>query len=100
MLISTRYATLKKSGDFERIAAQDLSAVRGLNENEVKDAIEELKRSTTAIEKHTEALKLQQNAMSSLVKNEQRASQARATSTAAQHRKWTAESAQVCKAVG
>jgi hypothetical protein len=99
LLIRTRYTTLKKSGDFERIAAQDLSAVRGLIETEIQTVIEELKRSTNAIEKQTEALKLQQNAMSSLVKNEQRTSQARATSAASQHRKWVAESGQVGKAV-
>jgi hypothetical protein len=99
MLMSPRYATLTKSGDVERITAQDLSVVQGLNETEIQNAIEELKRSTAAIEKQTETLKLQQNAMSSLVKNEQRANQARASSTVAQHRKWTSESAQVCKAV-
>ena len=94
-----RYASLKKSGDLDRITAQDLSAVQGLNENEIRDAIEELKRSTAAIEKQTEALKLQQSAMSSLVKNGQRSSQARASSTDVQHQKWTTENGHITKAV-
>ena len=90
---------MTKSGDFDRISAQDLSAVQGLNESEVYDAIEELKRSTAAIEKQTEALRLQQNAMNSLVKIEQRNRQARASATAAQTRKWASERVQTSKKV-
>ncbi|EPE32699.1 hypothetical protein GLAREA_07833 [Glarea lozoyensis ATCC 20868] len=93
------YAALTKSGDVERLSSQDLSGVQALNESEIEDAIEELKRSTAAIEKQTESIRLQQNAMRSLVKNEQRAREARASSTAAQHRKWSEESAQVSKAI-
>ena len=84
-----------KSGEADRLAAQDLSMVEGLNDREIRDAIEELKRSTASIEKQTEALKLQQNAMSALVKNEQRTSQARAYSDQAQLRRWETERSQV-----
>ena len=94
-----RYAYLCKTGDAERLAAQDLSAVQGLNDSEIQNAIEELKRSTAAIEKQTETLRLQQNAMSALVKSGQRTSQARTTTNKTQLKKWNAEKAHVSKAV-
>ncbi|KAG9233961.1 hypothetical protein BJ875DRAFT_377471 [Amylocarpus encephaloides] len=93
------YSTLTKSEDADIIAAQDLSAVQGLNEAEIRNAIEELRRSTAAIENQSEALKLQHNAMSALVKNSQRTSQARSQATNTQHKKWHAEIVHVSRAV-
>lgn len=98
-LIYYRYANLTKTGEFERLAAQDLSAVHGQNDSEIRDAIEELKRSTAAIEKQSEALKLQQNAMGTLVKNNQRNSQARSLSSDTQVKKWNVERDRVSRAV-
>lgn len=88
-----------KSGEAERLAAQDLSLVQGLNGREIQSAIEELKRSTAAIEKQTEALRLQQNAMNALVKNEKRSSQARAHTERGQLRKWDVEKGHITAAV-
>ncbi|TVY48436.1 hypothetical protein LOCC1_G000907 [Lachnellula occidentalis] len=96
---ATLYATLSKSGEAERLAAQDLSSVQGLNDAEIQDAIEELKRSTAAIEKQSEALKSQQNAMSALVKSEKRTSQSRSQTNSSQLKKWNAQKEHVSKAI-
>ncbi|RDL38167.1 Uncharacterized protein BP5553_05600 [Venustampulla echinocandica] len=93
------YATLLKTGEAENLAAQDLSAIRGLNDSEIQGAIEELKRSTAAIEKQSETLRLQHNALSALVKNDQQSTQARSQSDNAQLKKWTAKKDQLNKAV-
>lgn len=94
------YASLLKSGEANTLAAsQDLSTVRDLNDQEVQDAIEELKRSTTAIEKQTEALKLQQNAMSTFVKSNTRAGEARSHTNKSQQRKWNVEKGHIVSAV-
>ncbi|TVY30784.1 hypothetical protein LHYA1_G000367 [Lachnellula hyalina] len=93
------YATLSKSGEAERLAAQDLSSIQGLNDTEIQDAIEELKRSTAAIEKQSEALKSQQNAMSALVKNEKRTRQSRTQTSNSQLKKWNAQKGHVSKAI-
>lgn len=90
-LIKRRYATLLKNGQVETLAAQDLSLVQGLNDHEIQKAIEELKRSTAAIEKQAEALRLQQNAMASLIKNDKRTLQTRAHTEQGQVRKWDVE---------
>lgn len=81
------------------MAAQDLSLVHGLNDLEIQNAIEELKRSTAAIEKQTEALRLQQNAMASLVKNDKRTHQERAHAEKGQVRKWDVEKGHINAAV-
>lgn len=88
-----------KSGEADRLAAQDLSMVEGLNDREIRDAIEELKRSTASIEKQTEALRLQQNAMSALFKSERRANETRAHSDEGQLRRWQAERSQISQQV-
>jgi len=86
------YATLVRNGEAEIIAStHDLSAIRGLEDEEIRDAVEELKRSTSVIEKQSEALRLQQNAMSSLIKNKSRSNQARAQSEKSQLRIWNTE---------
>jgi hypothetical protein len=99
LLTNCRYSTLKKSGEFDTLAAQDLSLVQGLNDYEIRNAIEELKRSTAAIEKQSEALKLQQNAMHALVKTNQRTNQARAQKDNNQLRKWDVEKGQINAAI-
>jgi hypothetical protein len=99
VLIRSRYATLSKNGQVETLAAQDLSLMQGLNDQEIQNAIEELKRSTAAIEKQTETLRLQQNAMASLVKNDKRTSQARAHTEKGQVRKWDVEKGHINAAV-
>ncbi|KUJ19137.1 uncharacterized protein LY89DRAFT_716730 [Mollisia scopiformis] len=93
------YATLTKTGEADTLAAQDLSMIQGLSEEETHTAIEELKRSTAAIEKQTETLRLQQNAMSALVKTEKRAVQSRSQIEKAQTRKWDVERGQISAAI-
>jgi hypothetical protein len=73
--------------------------MEGLNDQEIQDAIEELKRSTSAIEKQSEALRLQQNAMSALVKNDKRTSQTRSRADEGQIRKWDVEKGHISGAV-
>jgi hypothetical protein len=90
---------LSKSGEFDALAARDLSLVQGLNDYEIQNAIEELKQSTAAIEKQSEALRLQQNAMNALVKNNKRTSQARAQTDKSQVRKWEVEKGQINAAI-
>lgn len=98
-LTISRYVTLVKNGEIDALAAQDLSMVQGLNDYEIENAIEELRRSTSAIEKQTEALKLQQNALASLVKNNKRTSQARTNTEKGQIRKWDVEKGQISAAI-
>lgn len=73
--------------------------IQGLNDEEIHIAIEELKRSTAAIEKQTESIRLQQNAMSALVKTEKRAVQARSHTEKGQTRKWEVEKGQISAAI-
>lgn len=94
----SRYASLKKNGEAEALAAQDLSRVQGLNDDEIHNAIEELKRSTAAIEKQSETLRSQQGAFRALVKTENRTAQARFRAEEAQLRKWEAEKASIAAA--
>ncbi|OWP07460.1 hypothetical protein B2J93_4989 [Marssonina coronariae] len=93
------YANLTEAGETEALATQDLSLVQALNDEEIHNAIEELKRSTAAIEKQSEVLRLQQSAMNALGKGEQRTSQARAQMEEGQKRKWHAEKSHVTAAI-
>ncbi|KAI9650347.1 hypothetical protein NHQ30_000360 [Ciborinia camelliae] len=94
------YDVLSQSGDADKIAnSQDLSSICDLSDEQLHSAIEELQRSTTAIEKQSEALRLQQNALALLVKNNKKAGVARTEADAKQLRKWEAENAQVNSSV-
>ncbi|TAQ87728.1 hypothetical protein B7494_g3962 [Chlorociboria aeruginascens] len=94
------YAALEKSGEADTLAAsQDLSQVQGLSEQEIRSAIEELKRSTAAIEKQSDTLKLQQNAMSMLVKSNKKTHHARSQADKNQLQKWEDERGHVNNAV-
>lgn len=96
----TLYNELVKSGEADTIAAtQDLSVLRNFSDKEIEEAVEELKRSTAVIEKQTEVLRLQQNAMSTLVKNNTRNNQARSQTERTQQRKWNVEKGHISAAV-
>lgn len=91
-----RYATLEKNGEVTKLAtSKDLSSIRGLDDHEIEAAVEELKRSTFAIEKQTEALRAQQKALSSLVKSNARSDQARSQAERYHGRKWNIEKGQI-----
>lgn len=65
---SPRYLALEQNGKAESLAASaDLSRVQSLSDQEIIDAIQELNRSTDAINKQTETLRQQQNAVSRLI---------------------------------
>lgn len=69
LTLCTRYTALDKSGEVDRLAAlHDLAEIPAVTEDEIRGAIEELKRSTDAISKQTETLRQQQDALSRLVK--------------------------------
>lgn len=90
---------MSETGEAGTLAAHDLSVIQGLNDQEIRNAIEELKRSTAAIEKQTESIRLQQSAMSALLKTEKRAVQARSQTEKGQTRKWEVEKSQISAAI-
>ncbi|PSS28396.1 hypothetical protein M430DRAFT_47402 [Amorphotheca resinae ATCC 22711] len=97
---ATLYAALVKSGEADAFAAsQDLSAIRGLNDQDMQQAIEELQRSTAAIEKQSETLRLQQNAMKMLINSSAQVEQARSQTNKSQQRKWDMERGHIITAV-
>lgn len=76
----------------EKLAmSSDLTAARVLSDQEMKDAIDELKRSTQAITRHTEALKQQQEALGRLVDTNRESNKARVTIQEGRLQKWEAE---------
>jgi hypothetical protein len=96
----TRYAALVKTGEAKTLAvAHNLSTIRGLEDRDIQTAVEELRRSTVAIEKQTDALRLQQSALSTFVKGNTRNNQARSQADKSQQRKWNVEKGQVSAAV-
>ena len=99
-LIRLRYATLLKTGEAEAlIKSQDLSVIRGLDDQELQDAIVDLRRSTTAIGRQTECLRSQQNALGALIKTNTRLSETRVQTGETQRRKWKAEAGDINSAV-
>jgi len=74
----SRYTALDKSGQVDRLAElHDLGEVQAVNEDDIRAAIEELNRSTGEINKQTETLRQQQDALARLVKKRDEAEQAR-----------------------
>ncbi|KAH6635925.1 hypothetical protein F5144DRAFT_160823 [Chaetomium tenue] len=87
-----QYAALGKSGVAEKLAmSSDLTAARVLSDQEIKDAIDELNRSTQAITRHTEALKQQQEALGRLVDAGRESNKERVAIQEGRARKWEAE---------
>jgi ribosomal protein L25 (general stress protein Ctc) len=86
---------LQKSGEVESLTAGlEFSTLRAQEEQDFRNAIEELKKSTAAIEKQSNTLRLQQEAVASLVRNNQQNDDARAVANATQHRQWNTENGQ------
>ncbi|AEO68724.1 a3180d0a-819e-45aa-94ff-4af92c298886 [Thermothielavioides terrestris] len=97
----TQYAALEGSGLAERLASSsDLSAARVLSDQETKDAIEELNRSTQAIMRQTETLKKQQESLDRLVNASRLGAQDRDALEASQVRKWNAQRRDLESGVG
>lgn len=92
LICPSRYAALGKSGVAEKLAmSSDLTAARALSDQEIKDAIDELNRSTQAITRHTEALKQQQEALGRLVDSGRESNKERVAIQEGRARKWEAE---------
>lgn len=70
--------------------SSDLTATHILSDQEIKDAIQELNRSTQAITRHTETLKQQQEALDRLVDARLNSREDRIAIEAGQARKWQA----------
>jgi multidrug resistance efflux pump len=89
-----------KTGEANTLAAtHNLSTIRGLDDREIQAAVEELKRSTAAIEKQTDALRAQQSALNTFVKSNAQNSQVRSQADKSQQRKWNVEKGQISAAV-
>jgi hypothetical protein len=73
--------------------------IRGVDDQKLQGAIEELQRFTVAIEKQTELLRMQQDAVLTLVKTNKQHSEARAIAEGGQHRMWTTEATYINSAV-
>lgn len=97
---SFRYSALQKSGESEVLASsQDLSLVRGVCDSDIESAIEQLQKSTIAIERQTKTLRTQQEAVAALVKDNGQHYAARAAAESTQFRAWTTENDQTRSAV-
>ncbi|KAH8815499.1 hypothetical protein F5884DRAFT_772613 [Xylogone sp. PMI_703] len=89
---ATLYSMLTKKGEADELASSArLETIRGINDQDLEDAIEELKRSTAAIEKQIDAIKLSKAALSSLKKTSASTHQARSEVDTEQIRKWISE---------
>jgi hypothetical protein len=65
----------------------------------LQNAIEELQKSSSAIEKQTETLRAQQDAVATLLKNDKQNSDVRAVADNAQYRAWRTEDGEIRSAV-
>lgn len=98
-LILSSFKYLTQTGEANTLSQNDLSLVLDLNSCELQTAIENLRKSTVAIEKNNEKLRLQQSALSNLIRNEKRTRQARSQVEKGQIRKWGAEKGSISAAV-
>ncbi|KAK0639544.1 hypothetical protein B0T16DRAFT_423361 [Cercophora newfieldiana] len=95
-----QYSALEKAGIAGQLAASaDIAAVQPVAEQEIKDAIVELKRSTDAISKQTEALKQQHEAVNRLVSGHRKEVEMRASLESGHLQTWDAKRRYVLQAV-
>ncbi|KAH8898359.1 hypothetical protein GQ53DRAFT_711627 [Thozetella sp. PMI_491] len=73
-----QYTALEKSGAAAQLAGGELSSVLALSDHEIKEAIQELNRSTEAIAKQTETINQQKEALVRLVRGSGKEVDARA----------------------
>lgn len=87
--IEPRYLALERNSKAESLAASaDLSCVQPVSDQEIKDAIQELNRSTDAINKQTETLRQQQDALSRLIASSGKTGEARSDLEAKRLYEW------------
>lgn len=87
---------MEKSGQVDALLElEDESHVRALTDHEIQEAINQLQNSTAAIEKQSEILRTQQDAVASLVALNGGQAQRRLHANGLQHRTWIAENEQL-----
>ncbi|KAK4196045.1 hypothetical protein QBC40DRAFT_13920 [Triangularia verruculosa] len=87
-----QYAALEKAGIADKLASSsDLAAVQGLTDENVRDAVEQLDRSTQAITKQTETLKQQRDALGRFVTGDRQTRQERRVFESEQDRKYESQ---------
>ncbi|KAK3902907.1 hypothetical protein C8A05DRAFT_15101 [Staphylotrichum tortipilum] len=85
----SQYAALEESGLAERFASlPDLASAHVLTDADLRDAIDQLNRSTQAITQHTESLRQQQDALGRLVAARRQGNDDRLAVEAAHARRW------------
>lgn len=97
--VKCRYASLVKGSKVDCSTSQDSFPVQAISDVELRTAIDELKRSTANIEKQTEILKMQQNALQSMIKSERQTINARISTEQGQLQTWEAASSRTTEAV-
>lgn len=80
-------------------SSQDLSITSDVSDLHIQNVIEQLQKSTAAIEKHTETLTAQQEVVASLLKENGKHHTDRAAAENTQHRVWVMENNQTSSAV-
>ncbi|KAK4178149.1 hypothetical protein QBC36DRAFT_111319 [Triangularia setosa] len=96
----TQYAALEKAGIADKLASSsDLAAVQGLTDENVRDAVEQLDRSTQAITRQTETLKQQREALDRLVAGDRQTRQERRVFESEQDRKYESQRRDLALAV-
>lgn len=73
--------------------------MRALTDHEIQDAINQLQNSTAAIERQSEILRVQQDAVASFVALNGRQAQSRSAANGLQHRTWITENEQINSAL-
>ena len=95
-----RYNPPPKSGQAELLLElEEGNQVLVLTDHEIQEAINQLQTSTAAIEKQSEILRVQQDAVASLVALNGRQAQSRSAANGLQNRTWIAENEQINTAV-
>ncbi|PSR81085.1 hypothetical protein BD289DRAFT_454963 [Coniella lustricola] len=88
----TSYHSLQRAGKVDSLTdTADLAKVQALSTREIQDAIDELDRSTDAINKQTETLVQQQDALSRLLTSSDRNGDARAGLEVTRLQKWESD---------
>ncbi|KAK4160671.1 hypothetical protein QBC43DRAFT_111515 [Cladorrhinum sp. PSN259] len=96
----SQYVALEQSGITEKLASSaDLTTTQALSDHDIRDAIDQLNRSTQAITKQTETLKQQHEALDRLVSADRKARQERAVFESEQKRKWESRRAHLATQV-
>ncbi|KAK0630957.1 hypothetical protein B0T17DRAFT_490680 [Bombardia bombarda] len=96
----SQFAALEKSGLADTlVSSTDLATVQPFNDQDLKDAIDELNRSTEAISRQTETLKQQHDALDRLVKGSRKDEEARSALESRQSQRLNAHRSSLAVAV-